>query len=87
MTKDTTLDIIANLHKEIEDFLTRTTHRQTFTSGEIQDFLLDLRGLSSKELQALHEVGHEVGDAATLAASVETGNQTGAFSEPDPTVN
>ena len=53
MTKDTTLDIIANLHKEIEDFLNRTTHRQTFTAGEIQDFLLDLRGLSSAELKEL----------------------------------
>jgi hypothetical protein len=53
MTKDTTLDIIANLHKEIEDFLSRTTHRQTFTSGEIQDFLLDLRSLSSAELKEL----------------------------------
>tara|TARA_B100001105_G_C22091482_1_gene315193 strand:+ start:117 stop:386 length:270 start_codon:yes stop_codon:yes gene_type:complete len=88
MTKDISPELIANWHKEIEEFLTRTSHRETFTATEIQDFLLDLRNLSSQELD---EIEHIVDDAATLAASVENptvgvGNPAGASSESDPTV-
>ena len=71
MTKDITPELIANWHKEIEEFLARTSHRELFTATEIQNFLLDLRNLSSAELK---EIESEISEPA------------GASSESDPTV-
>jgi hypothetical protein len=36
----------ATLITEIEAFLKRTAHRETFTSSEVQDLLLDLHSLA-----------------------------------------
>ena len=41
------------LIKEIETFLELTAKREMFTSGEIQDLLLDLRGLLSERVVTL----------------------------------
>ena len=38
------------LIEEIETFLELTAKREIFTSGEIQDLLLDLRGLLSERV-------------------------------------
>jgi hypothetical protein len=38
---------------EIETFLELTAKREIFTSGEIQDLLLDLRGLLSERVVTL----------------------------------